>query len=78
MIDPSRRWLPGNDDFLSRTELWRRQGRSIDLKLAGQIVVLKQDAHIRGAPYHPMTQGKIERWHLTQWQLVTRPGSSIC
>ena len=22
-------------------------------------------AHIRGAPYHPMTQGKIERWHQT-------------
>ena len=21
--------------------------------------------HIRGAPCHPMTQGKIERWHLT-------------
>src|SRR4249920_1862185 len=21
--------------------------------------------HVRGAPYHPMTQGKIERWHLT-------------
>jgi transposase InsO family protein len=21
--------------------------------------------HIRGAPYHPMTQGKIERWHQT-------------
>jgi transposase InsO family protein len=22
-------------------------------------------AHTRGAPYHPMTQGKIERWHLS-------------
>ena len=21
--------------------------------------------HIRGAPYHPQTQGKIERWHQT-------------
>lgn len=22
-------------------------------------------AHVRGAPFHPQTQGKIERWHLT-------------
>ncbi|MBB4199996.1 transposase InsO family protein [Rhodoblastus sphagnicola] len=22
-------------------------------------------AHVRGAPYHPQTQGKIERWHQT-------------
>ena len=22
-------------------------------------------SHIRGAPYHPQTQGKIERWHQT-------------
>jgi putative transposase len=21
--------------------------------------------HVRGAPYHPRTQGKIERWHQT-------------
>jgi putative transposase len=21
--------------------------------------------HVRGAPYHPQTQGKIERWHQT-------------
>ena len=21
--------------------------------------------HVRGAPYHPITQGKIERWHQT-------------
>jgi putative transposase len=26
--------------------------------------------HVRGAPYHPMTQGKIERWHQT---LSVRP-----
>jgi putative transposase len=25
----------------------------------------KSMAHVRGAPYHPMTQGKIERWHQT-------------
>ena len=24
-----------------------------------------QIKHVRGAPYHPMTQGKIERWHQT-------------
>ena len=24
----------------------------------------RQIKHLRGAPYHPMTQGKIERWHL--------------
>jgi putative transposase len=22
-------------------------------------------SHIRGAPYHPQTHGKIERWHQT-------------
>src|SRR4029077_1056071 len=31
MIDPSRGWLTGNNDLLSRTRLWRRQLRSIDL-----------------------------------------------
>jgi putative transposase len=25
----------------------------------------KSMTHVRGAPYHPMTQGKIERWHQT-------------
>ena len=25
----------------------------------------KRMKHTRGAPYHPMTQGKIERWHQT-------------
>jgi len=22
-------------------------------------------SHVRGAPYHPQTQGQIERWHQT-------------
>ncbi len=26
--------------------------------------------HVRGAPYHPMTQGKIERWHQTLDQIL--------
>lgn len=26
--------------------------------------------HIRGAPYHPMTQGKIERWHRTMKNVI--------
>jgi putative transposase len=25
----------------------------------------KRMDHVRGAPYHPQTQGKIERWHQT-------------
>ena len=25
----------------------------------------KEMGHVRGAPYHPMTQGKIGRWHQT-------------
>tara|TARA_R110002094_G_scaffold135279_1_gene127139 strand:- start:241 stop:567 length:327 start_codon:yes stop_codon:yes gene_type:complete len=25
----------------------------------------QQMDHVRGAPYHPQTQGKIERWHRT-------------
>ena len=30
----------------------------------------KQIKHVRGAPYHPMTQGKIERWHRTMKNVV--------
>ena len=26
--------------------------------------------HTRGAPYHPMTQGKIERWHRSMKNVV--------
>jgi len=27
-------------------------------------------AHILGRPYHPQTQGKIERWHRTMKNVV--------
>ena len=27
-------------------------------------------AHTRGAPYHPMTQGKIERYHRSMKNIV--------
>jgi len=36
--------------------------------LAGELADFltdKQMSHVRGAPFHPQTQGKIERWHQT-------------
>ena len=30
----------------------------------------KKIEHTRGAPYHPMTQGKIERWHRSMKNIV--------
>ncbi len=36
--------------------------------IAGDLVewlTAKKMEHVRGAPYHPQTQGKIERWHQT-------------
>jgi transposase InsO family protein len=36
--------------------------------VAGELADWLEDqgmTHVRGAPYHPMTQGKIERWHRT-------------
>ena len=36
--------------------------------VAGELADYLKDkgmSHVRGAPYHPQTQGKIERWHQT-------------
>ena len=36
--------------------------------VAGELAKWLEDKgmeHVRGAPYHPQTQGKIERWHQT-------------
>src|SRR5215469_5346268 len=38
------------------------------LTMAGDLARWLEDKgieHVRGAPYHPQTQGKIERWHQT-------------
>ena len=40
---------------------------SKDLK---QFLKRKDIDHIRGAPYHPQTQGKIERWHRSMKNVV--------
>jgi len=40
---------------------------SKDLK---EYLAWKQMDHTRGAPYHPMTQGKIERYHRTMKNVV--------
>ena len=34
--------------------------------------------HTRGAPYHPMTQGKIERWHQTLKNRILLENFIIC
>jgi len=42
-------------------------GRRISY-VAGELadyLVDKKMRHVRGAPFHPQTQGKIERWHQT-------------
>jgi len=32
---------------------------------AKTLALIRIEGHVRGAPYHPQTQGKIERWHQT-------------
>jgi len=39
-------------------------------KALAQYIKRKNMDHVRGAPYHPMTQGKIERWHRTMKNVV--------
>jgi putative transposase len=44
--------------------------------IAGELAERLEDRkikHVRGAPYHPMTQGRIERWHQTLKNRILSP-----
>ena len=53
------------DSMTNRPRLLSDNGASY---IAGELAEWlkgKGMSHVRGAPYHPQTQGKIERWHQT-------------
>ena len=51
--------------FLHRPRLLSDNGSSYVSDDLAKWMERHDMAHVRGAPYHPMTQGKIERWHQT-------------
>jgi transposase InsO family protein len=46
-----------------RPRLLSDNGSAYISKVLSDYLDDKKMQHVRGAPYHPMTQGKIERWH---------------
>jgi putative transposase len=52
-----------NPNVLHRPRLLSDNGPCYVSKALGQYLETKGIAHTRGKPYHPMTQGKIERYH---------------
>ena len=49
--------------------------------VAGDLARWLQDKgmeHVRGAPYHPQTQGKIERWHQTLDRIAFYSTTTTC
>jgi putative transposase len=46
-----------------RPRLLSDNGSAYISKALAEYLDDKKMEHVRGAPYHPMTQGKIERWH---------------
>jgi len=53
-----------------RPRLLSDNGPAYLSKNLAQFLKRKQIEHIRGAPYHPMTQGKIERYHRSMKNIV--------
>src|SRR5690606_15419470 len=48
-----------------RPRLLSDNGPSYIAAELAQYIVAQNMSHVRGAPLHPQTQGKIERWHQT-------------
>jgi len=67
VLDDYSRWASGCDQVhvIHKPRLLSDNGSSY---VSGDLAEWLQDKgmkHSRGAPYHPQTQGKIERWHQT-------------
>lgn len=54
-----------------RPRLLSDNGSAYISKELGEYLAEREIAHTRGRPYHPMTQGKIERYHRTLKNIVT-------
>lgn len=54
-----------------RPRLLSDNGSAYISKELGKYLAEREIAHTRGRPYHPMTQGKIERYHRTMKNIVT-------
>jgi transposase InsO family protein len=50
---------------LHKPRLLSDNGASYISENMASFIKAKGMSHVRGAPYHPQTQGKIERWHQT-------------
>ena len=61
------RWASGLDQMtvVHRPRLLSDNGSSYVAADLAKWLDGKNMEHVRGAPYHPQTQGKIERWHQT-------------
>lgn len=55
----------GCDRKTNMPRLLSDNGSSYVAEELADFLEVKNMAHVRGAPYHPQTQGKIERWHQT-------------
>ena len=52
-------------DVVQKPRLLSDNGSSYISSELADWITDNQMSHVRGAPYHPQTQGKIERWHQT-------------